>query len=174
MPGETMSLVGTYAVSSDTNTFTISGIPQTGDDLYVLLSTVGDTASNGDGRVAIYPNGDTANMWHVYQGSGGGTSVFRNMANTYIPLGLGSIPDYGPTSAEFTIFNYSSGSLTKSISWESYMLGHRAYLGSGNWFGTAAVTSLGFQVRDLGTVLKSGTIFTLYTIKRGIGGATSA
>lgn len=167
MAGETMNLIGTYTIGTATNYYTISNIPQTGDDLYILASFVGDTSQNGDGRIAVYPNGDTGNMWQVYQGSGGGTSVFRYMAQTYINLSMGSIPDYGPTCAELTMFNYSSSTLVKPISWETYMVGHRAYMGSAQWYGTAAVTSLGFQVRDYGTVMNPGTVISLYTIKRG-------
>lgn len=172
MAGETLNLVGTYTVASDTSYYTISNIPQTGDDLFILTSFVGDNSSNGDGRIAVYPNGDGGNMYMIYRGSNGGTSVSQYSAAYYIRLSQGSMPDYGPSSNELTIFNYSSSSLTKPISWETNMYGARLLAGTANWYSTSPVTSLGFQIRDYGTVIKANSVISIYTIKRGSGGAT--
>lgn len=166
MAGETLNLVGTYTVPSDTNYYTISGIPQTGNDLYILANFAGDTSQNQDGRIAVYPNGDTGNMYMIWRGSNGGTSLTDYAAAYYIRLCQGSIPDAGPSLNELTIFDYSSNSLTKSINWESEMVGSQIKVGVAHYLGTSAITSLGFQVRDYGTVIKANSIISLYTIKR--------
>lgn len=172
MAGETINLVGTYTVPSDTSYYTISGIPQTGNDLYILANFAGDNSANGDGRIAMYPNGDGGNMYMIYRGSNGSTSTAEYSAPYYIPLPQGSIPDYGPSIHEITIFNYSDATRGKTINWESSMVSSRIRVGVANYLGTAAITSLGFQIRDYGTIIKAGSVISLYTIKRGSGGAT--
>jgi hypothetical protein len=164
MAGETFNLIGTYTVPSDTDYYTISNIPQTADDLYILANFGGDTSQNGDGRIGVYPNGDGGNMWFIYRGANGG-NVSSFMTANYLPLPLGSL-NYGSSLNEMTIYNYSSTSLTKSIWFDVSMVNHRNRFGSANYLSTNAITSLGFQVRDYGTVIKANSVISLYTIKR--------
>jgi hypothetical protein len=166
MAGETMNLIGTYVIPSNTSSYSITNIPQTANDLYIQATFTGDTSQNGDGRIAVYPNGDSGNMYMIYRGSNGGTSVSEYSAAYYIPLPQGSYPSYGPSTHEITIFDYSSSTLTKAINWESSMVGARIRLGVAHYLGTSPITSLGFQIRDYGTVMNAGSSISLYTIKR--------
>lgn len=166
MANETISIVSTLTVPSDAGYVVISNIPQTGNDLFVIAQLSGDTAQNGDGRVAVYPNGSGSNMDMIWRGGIFGTNnATYGTANYYIRLSAGSA-GYAPSNSQLTIFNYSSSSLQKGISWQTAQSEQFHYLGGAQWRDTAPITSLGFQVRDYGTVIKAGSVISIYTIKR--------
>jgi hypothetical protein len=168
MANETISLVATLTVSSDAGNVVMSGIPQTGDDLFIIAQLGSDATQNGDGRIAVYPNNNSANMDTLWRGSlsASSESVFGT-TNYYVRLHSGDV-NYGPSNNQITIFNYSSATRQKPISWETSMVESKYYIGAANWRDTTPITSLGFQIRDYGTVIKVGSTISIYTIKRAI------
>lgn len=166
MANETISLVATLTVSSNAGSVVMSGIPQTGNDLFIIAQLGSDSTQNGDGRIAVYPNGNGSNMDTLYRGGlAAGSEAVYGTQNYFVRLHSGDV-DYGPSNNQITIFDYSSSTKHKSISWETAHVESKYYIGSANWRDTTPITSLTFQIRDYGTVITAGSTISIYTIKR--------
>ncbi len=170
-------LLGTIVVdASAPTTITFTSFPSDGTDLLVVLSAR-DTTTNG--IVSVQLNGDTtaANYSRRLLISNG-VSVSSTMASSFP---YGNIVNSGQTANTFgsmqVLLPKYTGSAQKTISiqaiTESSSTTGYANLVSGNWTGTAAITSVTLTKDGVGSFAE-GTTASLYKITKGSGGATVA
>lgn len=156
----TMTLVSTVTVGTDSPTqIEWTGIPATGKDLLILVST---RASNGNGNVtlnassssysyeSLYGSGST-----VYAGYGSGSSsLFIDFLHEPRDFNGSDNTTSHFSNSQIYIANYA-GSDAKNLSTESAMEFNstESYLSmnAGKWTGTNAVTSVQLKVSGGGT-----------------------
>lgn len=174
------TLIGTVTVGAGGAAFVdFTSIPQTGTDLVLLSSVRTAYAGNGD-TAYVTLNGDTTAANYTYiRLLGNGSAASSATGNTYFFAGYTSAAnDTANTfgSGQLTIPNYT-GSTVKVGSTESVgeNNGTQAYsaIHAVKWTGTAAITSMRIQAASA-TNLAQYTVFSLYSVTKGSGGATAA
>ncbi len=159
---------------------TFSTIPQTYEDL-ILVVDAGSVLNNGTTTavLGLQFNGDTGNnyMFTMLGTYGAGTGFSNNSAATN-SMGVGLDNSSGTAGVPFSfnhieIANYTSATRKSAIGQFSGYQGNVGILqgtASGNWTGTAAITSLTIVDRN-GNNFAAGSKFTLYArVKSGNSG----
>lgn len=159
---------------------TFSTIPQTYEDL-ILVVDAGSVLNNGTTTavLGLQFNGDTGNnyMFTMLGTYGAGTGFSNNSAATN-SMGVGLDNSSGTAGVPFSfnhieIANYTSATRKSAIGQFSGYQGNVGILqgtASGNWTGTAAITSLTIVDRN-GNNFAAGSKFTLYArVKNGDSG----
>lgn len=149
-----------------------TGIPQTGTDLLVEVST---GPSGGNQSVYLWLNGLNTNFSSRYlYGSGTATASGTRTDNVFQGLTGSATAALGPSNGSVFIPNYA-GAANKAISvntvWELNSSVSFQWLYAGQWAQTAAITSLQFTVVDGFT---EGSTASLYMFTKGSGGASVA
>lgn len=173
----TMTLVQTVTVGpSGAASIEFTGIPQTGTDLLVLISTRSSAAFVGD-ALLIQFNGDTTTTNYTgkrLQGDGSAaTSV--DEASAYPGWGAGSsatsntfgnssiyIPNYSVTGTK----TMSADSVTENNATSAF-----AAIKAAKWSNTSAITSVVIKSGNSGTFNQDSTA-SLYLVTKGSGGAS--
>ena len=151
--------IATTTVSSATTFVTISSIPATYTDLFLL----GWNVSGGVNAIVQF-NGDTGTNYSLTQLYGDGTTAasLRGSNITYVYGGVIG------TSATIrcNIMNYSNTTTYKTVIARGGGAGNYVDATAGLWRSTAAINSIKLQ-QDAGGVnsWQPGTTFTLYGIK---------
>lgn len=169
----TMTLVSTVTVgSSGTSDILFSGIPQTGTDLYFLIS--GRTDGTGNTNLGLSFNASNADVsWRKLTGNG--STATSTSGTTYTNVSV--VNDSAATSNTFCngsiyVSNYSSTSTSKPFSidlvTENNATAATQQLVAGLWNSTSALTSI--EIKNSYWLI--GTTISLYTITKGSGGAT--
>ena len=173
----TMTLVSTVTLGPAGATEIIfSAIPQTGQDLYVVLSA---RNTNSDQKLWIQFNSSAAG--YVYRGLvGNGSSAYSGLngdGNDRIATNSQVVPLAANTFGNTAIYipNYTS-SAAKSVSIDAVGEQNAATsymdIDAASWSGTAAITSVRLF---LGTTMVQNTTASLYTISTtGASGASVA
>lgn len=181
----TMTLVSTVTVTSDTQTITLSNIPQTSTDLYVVISPRYNYATTFT-SLYMQINGNSSAVYakRMLMGTGSSASSSSASGATSFLCNIGATGTTGTanTFANGAIYfpNYSSTSQNKSFSvdWVVENNTSEGYqeLFAGLWGSTAAVTSLSFYQGSTNPVVPfvAGTTISLYSITKGSGGASVA
>lgn len=166
--------IATYTVSgTSTTSFSFSGIPQTFSHLQIRASWQGQTNTSGNSGYLRF-NGDTGNnyCWHYILGSG--SSVVAGNTTTTGSIIFGNYPWASGSSNLFTagniidILDYTNTNKTKTIKClNGYDTGggiQAAWIFTGSWLNTAAITSISFEVIGSGNYFVPGSRFDLYGI----------
>ncbi len=173
----TMTLIETQTLGTATTSITFSSIPQTYTDLQLFYS-VRDTGTNGGERsfqTNLSLNGSTTGftckVLYAYSGTGSqGSGSYTRFAGWH-PDAATTSNTFGNTSLYLP--NYT-GSTNKSYSIDQIGENNEANIYrcilAGLWSNTAAITSL--TLTTDGTNLAVGSMFSLYGILKGSGGAT--
>jgi hypothetical protein len=163
---KTYEPIATNTLSSAAASVTFSSIPLTYTDL-VIVSQIRSTRATGTEDYGyFYFNGDTtlANYGRTIISGDGTTAGSAQFAN---PIGL-TMPVASATSTYnvniFNIMNYSNSTTYKTVLERNSFSGGIAYLQSGLWKNTAAITSIQFAPY-YGPNFASGSSFTIYGIK---------
>lgn len=162
-----MELVSTVTVGSGgASSIQFTSIPQTGNDLILLLSLRQTNTTNGATNLAI--NNASANSGTFVQALGtsvsGGTggNTIRTLANP-----SGSLSDTF-SNGELFFFNYSKTQLRTAIAHAAYETnstsGNQIQFSSGGWSSTAAITSISVTAISNGTFLQNS-VASLYIRK---------
>jgi hypothetical protein len=152
--------IATQTLSASAATITFSSIPQTYNDLVLVLQ--GTSSAAQDVRTVI--NGDTATNYslNVIYGNGTTASAYRGSNLAYSQSDYYGYPGItNPSTQVINYMNYSNTSMLKTIlSRASSSTG--VDLVASVWRSTAAITSLAVSVPSY--TWSSGSIFTLYGI----------
>jgi hypothetical protein len=167
----TMTLIAT----ANGSTINFTNIPQTGTDLYLVVSQrITDSSTGNESEIRV--NGLTSGYaTKALQGTGSATSTITNASRIFWRAQGGS----GSTASTFSnitayIANYSSVVQKmisiNSVSENNATIAYQTIL-SGVLSGTAAITSLTYRDYN-GATLDGSTSASLYMITKGSGGAT--
>ena len=170
----TYELIDSVTLGSDTTTVTFSSIPQTFDDLVVLVSARSNRSGNSAANAEYNLNGSSTGQSYrsilsftstVSSVSGTGNFAFKipgptATANTFASLEV-YIPNYaGATSKSLSATNVFSGNSTADYNFERGIL-------AGLRSSTDAVTSITFTHRVLDYAdYTTGSSFFLYGITK--------
>jgi hypothetical protein len=169
----TMTLIATATVTGSPADISITNIPQTYTDLYILVSAIARTTANPNALV-IAANGyaQTSNVWRDLRGNGSSVAsanttvavigLLTNINNTF-----NSVTIYLPNYASVGTKAYSSDSVTENNGTTAYQS-----INAGKFDVAAAITSLQFGDGSAGGGLGIGSTVSLYGINKGSGGAT--
>jgi len=170
----TMTLIQTITVGAGgAASIEFTGIPQTGTDLLVLLSS----RSGNDNNLAMRFNSDSANnySWRTLRGYSSSVDSTNQAAIGYV-LGYAGSTDTASTfsNASFYIPSYTSSS-AKSVSVDHVGEANNAFplrmISAARWSGTAAITSI--AITDTGAVnFAQYSTASLYLVTKGSGGAS--
>jgi hypothetical protein len=167
--------IATVTAAGSSNTITFSSIASTYASLQIRMIGRQVGTYNGNNRVYMTFNNDTASnyAYHFLQGNGSGTSAFGYVNNTnceiYNPVivdgatsnafgaGIIDIHDYANTS-KFKTVRYFCGADANTAD-----TGFTVNLGSALWRSTSAINSI--SITTGGSNFMSGTTFALYGIK---------
>jgi hypothetical protein len=159
--GGSMTLLSTTTLSGTTTT--ISGISQSYENLFILVTGITSTTSDGTYRIAF--NGGTSTFRGQSQGNSG-ESVAAN--NNYLSLGQGFEPSRTSdfNSWAITINNYTNGVSLKPVQMSGIY--KKSFTNYSDWaFGaigdTSPITSLVFN-QGSGNDFSSGTV-KIYGVK---------
>lgn len=174
----TMSLVSTVTVGAGgAASIEFTGIPQTGQDLLVVMSLRDSVGEGSQNNVRF--NGDSAANYS-YKALGGLSSVIYNYTGTatsvsplYTNFSTATASTF--SNSQLYIPNYKSASaksISSDIVTETNAANAFTQIGAHNWSGTAAITSLTIYAQ---TSLVQYSTASLYTISTtGATGATVA
>ena len=174
--GAIVPIASFVSTTSTTNFVGFNGIPQTYQDLYLVVMARTDLAAN-HASISVYHNGQGTTGMSVTNLSGNGASALSNRYTTASPVygfsfGDAVIPSASSTAGiygvhKFHILNYANTSTFKTCLMRSAgdLNGSgNTYLSAGLSQTTQAVTSIG--VGSNGNFI-GGSTFTLYGIKAG-------
>jgi hypothetical protein len=155
--------IATQTLTASTATITFSSIPQTYNDLVLVIQ--GTSSAAQDVRTVINGDSTTSYSYNVIYGNGTTASASRGSNYSYSQSDYYGYPGVtNPSTQVINYMNYSSTSILKTIlSRASSSTG--VDLIASVWRSTAAITSLAISVPSY--TWSSGSIFTLY----GIAGA---
>jgi hypothetical protein len=171
----TMELISTVTVGAGgSSTISFSAIPQTATDLYLTVS-VRTSSSGGADDTRLGFNGSTGSfISKVLAGLGNGTNSFNFSQGN---IGTVNNSYVGWSNAGVYIANYSISGVNKNYlsDWtlENNQVSAYDYTVAGRWTGTAAITSLTLTNLFSGVFDQNSTV-SLYTITKGVGGATTS
>lgn len=171
----TMTLISTTTVGSGgAANITISSIPQTYTDIYLVVS--GRSTRNGEDQIQIAFNGSSSGYTQRSLYASGssaaslsGTSLWANAicdasqtANTF-------------SNGDFYIANYTS-SLNKTVSMNSISANNASsssyrFITAGIWANSSAINSFVLTCLNGGNFVENSSV-SLYGITKGSGGAT--
>lgn len=171
----TMTLLASATVTGSPADISITSIPQTYSDLYVLVSAIARTTANPNALV-MFANGyaQTNQTYRALRGNGASVSSLSSTITF-----AGDITNITNTFSSQSIYipNYTTSG-TKSVSVDSVTEnnGTTAYqmIVSNKFDVAAAITSLEFGDGSAGGGLGVGSQVWLYGIQKGSGGATAA
>jgi hypothetical protein len=175
-----MKLISTQIVTGGNPTqVQFSSIPQTGTDLFLIISA---SVEGGGMNADIRFNNNTATSYQVRRltGTSSSTVTASTTSDRFLLQATGNPAAWGGyngfSSAAIYILNYT-GSTNKSISVDSANENNQsapAYqeLSSGTFLSTAAISSIQILADGGSNYFMPNTIFSLYTITKGSGGAT--
>ena len=164
---ETYEVISTTTLASAINTVTLSSIPQTYTDLFLVMNNIREVTAQPS-VISYRYNGDTAaNYSTTYIGysAAGGVYSGRRVSDTGIWLG----GMYSPRGMfTMNIMNYTNTTTYKSSVSRMATYG-TAYESSssytGLWRASAAISSLTIYSMDITPNFDVGATFTLYGIK---------
>lgn len=171
----TMTLVSTVTVGTATSTVEFASVPQTGTDLYLLISFRGNAGDAGFAGMELTLNNSSSGNSRYLQGSGSAA-----LSSTEGLAYLGNIPRSNTTANTFGnvgvyITNYTSTS-DKSFSVDNVTENNATAATQQIWAGvktsTTAVTNL--KIVGSGCFFAVGSTASLYTVTKGSGGASVA
>ena len=175
----TMQLISTTTVASDTTRVTISSIPQTGTDLYVLFALRSSSAATSRYFKFTLNNNETG-PYVIKTLKGSGSAASSENETTQTEMQLGEMPGSTATSGTFGngslyIPNYT-GSAVKSMSFD-LVTENNATAAVQKLIAarltTGAVTQIDFWTYSPENIVAGSTI-SVYSITKGSGGATVA
>jgi len=181
----TMTLISTTTITVNTTTITLSNIPQTGNDLYVVISPRYNYATTFTG-LYMRINGNSSSIYNkkIILGSGSAASSSSATLADAFYFNIGAVGTTGTanTFANGSIYfpNYSTTDQNKSFSIDHVVENNtsEAYLElfAGSFDSTSAITSLSFYQGSVSPVIPfiSGTSISIYSITKGSGGASVA
>ena len=165
----TYELIASQTLGSDAASVTFDGIPQTYDDLVVIVSARSDrsgqisddlymtfnSSASGYSTRGLRGNGASATS-DTYAGITTSVGRLEINASTSTNSTFSSIEIYIPNYAGPTAKSISASSL-----WETNATGAQMYAIAASWSGTAAINSIGFD--PLGNFV-SGSSFQIFGI----------
>lgn len=177
-----MKLIETTTLTSAQNQISLTSIPQTFTDLYLVVSARAALATF-NGLIVWYNSYGTTFSERNLSGTGAAANSGTNQAGTG-QLTLGFCNGTTTTANTFSshglyIPNYTSAT-TKSSNLdavsENNATAANQIISAGLWSGTAAITSITVSVNGTGSSngLAAGTIVSLYGITKGSDGITTA
>lgn len=170
----TYECIATTTLNSSASSVTFSSISGSYTDLRVVARfTSASSSTFGD---AVQFNNDTGTSYAFIQTGvrfPGGTAGFHSVtdSNTNYIWGAFGQNSNGPTSI-YDIYDYSNTTTFKtvwssSISWTGEVEGPYPSYNCGHWRSTSAITTITFMKgAGSGTQYASGSVFTLYGIKK--------
>lgn len=175
----TMTLISTATLSS-AGDITFSSIPQTFNNLYLIMSLRGQTSQNVDFSMMTF-NGAGNGHYTLELRKTQSSSFSANSWNNNAWCVVGSMPANGSTGGEFSaetvhIMDYSATNVEKawlSDTAASLNGGNNeatSRIAGGRWNSTAAITSI--RIFGAAGNLEPKSRISLYGIKTGNGGAT--
>ena len=161
----TYSQISTTTLGSNQTTVTLSSIPATYTNLYLVISA---SNSAGNDNYLLYVNGDTATNYSATYLEGDGSTAYSgrwsNRAN--IPVARGASSTAGADQLNISFNNYANTSVFKTVL-ARYSLGAttgaRTSATAGLWRSTAAINSISISC-SAGAIV-TGSTFSLYGIK---------
>jgi hypothetical protein len=175
----TMTLIATGQVTGSAGDIQFTNIPQTYDDLYVLISAGGRITGGNEGAVVAYTATGQPSSLSNWRGLyGNGTGVSGNTAAYPI---VGNVQYLSTTnyfnSISINILNYKAATKKvfqyDSVTENNGSAAHQS-LGTSVIDDLNPITFLGFGDGSAGGGFKVGSQIWLYGIKKGSGGATVA
>jgi hypothetical protein len=165
--GSTYTPITSTTLGSDTATVTLSSIPSTYTDLYLVVSSRVSGAQNSSGiDVYAYYNADQGSNYSMTQLYGNGTTAASNRSSniTYAYFGISS-NNTANDWPNFTvdIMNYSNTSVNKTAIARVDAAYQSSSLRGTLWRSTAAISSITLYA-ELSLNFKAGSTFTLYGI----------
>ena len=146
-----MSLVSTVTVGSGgAASIQFDNIPQSGKDLFILVSMKITKASGNPDALEVRFNGDTGSNYTTRWLEGSGSAVASSSTTTTrIYIERGAMPSYYTANtfgnAGVYVSNYTS-SVAKSVSGDAVTENNASAsyqtIAAGSWTGTSAITSL--------------------------------
>lgn len=174
----TMTLISTTTLGSDAANISVTSIPGTYTDLFIVAALRGTYSGGGAANLYINFNGTSSNhSSRILSGDGSAASSTNNV-NAPNAVMLGNIVNDAWTANTFGntsiyIPNYA-GSTNKSLSadnvTENNATASRATIIAGLWSNTAAITS--FTLTPELNNFKAGSVVSVYGIQKGSGGAS--
>jgi hypothetical protein len=167
--------IAEQTLASTAASITFSSIPQTATDLMLIVSSRGtDILNNGGQAMSIYFNGSNTSLTGKLLGGDG--SAASSSANWFT---LSTTSDNTANTfgnATFYIPNYALSTINKSFSidgvGENNATKADGGITAGLWSSTAAITSITFLPRYVGS-LAAGTSASLYSVTKGQSGTTT-
>lgn len=169
----TMTLISSYAVTSNTSSYTFSSIPGTYTDLMLCYSARTTLSPTTYGNLQLRFNGDSGNNYSFRMLYGNGSSANAAETTPYSGIQWGYVSTDGSTANTFGqgawyIPNYTSSTAKivtcDSVSEDNATLGIASLMG-GTWSGTSAITSITISPSGGTSDLKQYSNFYLYGIK---------
>lgn len=155
----TYDKIGVVIANGSANTYTFSSIPQTYNDLVLIINTIN---SQSGGNVSIRFNGDSSgNYSRTFFYGDGTTAVSGRDTNSGSMLGGATHPNGAYVA--WDIFNYISASTNKTVLEQHIEASRLVAAQVGLWRNTSAAIST-IEVTTQ-TALNSGQVITLYGIK---------
>jgi hypothetical protein len=153
--------IATQTLGSATNSISFTSIPQTYNDLVLVIQTK-QTSSSNYGVFGF--NSDTGSNYSQTAMHGNGSSVFTERgSNTFIaPLFYAYESTTNWLIANINIMNYSNTTTYKTVLYRGNDATTATQAGVGLWRNTTAITSI--QYYTGGTSFTAGSNFTLYGI----------
>jgi len=170
--------IQTVEISSTQNNILLTGIPQTYNDLVVVVSGRTTRTGNNVSTPTLNINSDPANHSSriLYTDPSTGSFAISNLSyihGSYIPTASATANTFGSTS--FHIPNYTL-STTKTVSVDGVAENNGqsvTAIVSGLWTGTSPVTSVTVGVVPGEGDFVAGSTISIYGIRRGSDGVTS-
>lgn len=168
----TMQLISSATVTGSAADISITGIPQTYTDLFIVASAQARTSANPNSLV-FFVNGyaQTSKSYRYMRGNGG--SIATGTGSETI---VGELTDVSNTYNSVSIYipNYTS-STTKLATCESVTENNGTTAYTSMWtnkFDSSAISSVQFGDGSVGGGLGVGSQVWVYGILKGSGGAT--
>ena len=160
----TYSLISSQTLSSATTTVTLSSIPATYTDLYLVI---GASNTAGNDNYLVYFNGDTATNYSATYMEGDGSTAYssRWSSRTNIPVARGA-SSTAPDLITMNLLDYSNATTYKTAIARYSLggtIGARVSATVGLWRSTAAISSISIICTN-GTIA-IGSTFKLYGIE---------
>jgi hypothetical protein len=169
----TMKFIASTTITGSPADISITNIPQTFTDLYIVISSIARTSANPNALV-VNANGYTSTngSWRDLRGNGSTIStattttavvgLLTNISNTFNLVNI-YIPNYSSSGTKI----YHSDCVTENNGTTAYI-----NINAGRFDVASAITSLQFGDGSAGGGLGVGSSISIYGIIKGSGGAT--
>lgn len=167
MPTQTYEPLLSRTLTSRTTTVTINSIPQTYDDLVVVMQP-GNAASTGN-AVRSRLNNDTGNYYSalfVIGASTSGTSARTGIGNQFDLGWQMGLSTTSPNTTTIIHYNQYRAAHAKSVIWRAGGTTQSIEAGTGIWRDNTAINTISFTIGGSGGIdFEVGSVFTVYGIK---------